>query len=162
MLSIWHQHIHSFYLIYLCWTKSIPIHTAFRYSWIFITNRMNGLFHCGYLSGELRFAPPFTNTLYLHSGHPVFSIPNALHFLFYLAFGIKYGAKCKFPYLSISAGIFVVRVEASECWVMTAGLTRSTSITMYCPSRGIWLVGNNFRCVDSSIFNHLLSEIGNL
>ena len=47
--------------------------------------------------GELHFAPPFTNTLYLHSGHPVFFIPDTLYFLFYLESGIEGGAKCNFP-----------------------------------------------------------------
>ena len=139
MLSMWHHHIHSVYLIYLGSTKSTPIHTAFRYSWIPITNRMNDLFHCGY-----------SRVLSIYVG--LYEYLRVLRVFACIA--------CIRGYLSISAGIFVVRVEASECLVMTAGVTSSTSISIsiYLQGPGIWVLANDCRCNYIHIYNYVLSE----
>ena len=137
MLSIWHQHIHSFYLIYLCWTKPTAIHTTFSYSWILITNRMNSSFHCWY---------------YRYSW--VLSIYVGLYeYLRVLRVFVGIAGICGYCGYS--------RVFAGNTGI--CGYSRVfIDICEYfgCQSWGIWVLRNDCRCNQFHIHNYLFQNQG--
>ena len=86
---------------------------------------MNSLFHCGYC-GYCRYCG-YSRVLSIYVG--LYEYLRVLRVLWVLS--IYVGLYEYLRVLRVFAGILVVRVEASECWVMTAGVTSSTSITIY-------------------------------